>query len=75
MSGHSAYKNKKHRKGRQDKARSQSNLQIRRKLELLIKQEGRISERALVIARENNFPKEKVYQIEKQFLRENSKGD
>jgi transcriptional/translational regulatory protein YebC/TACO1 len=70
MSGHSAYKNKKHRKGRQDEARSKTNLQIRRKLELLIKQEGGVSERALSLARENNFPKEKVYQIEKKILGE-----
>jgi transcriptional/translational regulatory protein YebC/TACO1 len=70
MSGHSAYKNKKHRKGRQDEMRSKLNLQVRRKLELLIRQEGKVSEQALSIAQKNNFPKEKVYQIEKQILGE-----
>jgi len=63
MAGHSHSSNVKYRKDRQNEKLSKLRLQIRKKLELLIRQENKISEKALSIARENNFPKEKVYQI------------
>ena len=63
MAGHSHSANIKHRKGRQDSARSQLFIKIRKKLENILREEGKISEKSLTLARENKFPKEKVYQI------------
>jgi len=63
MAGHSHSANIKHRKDRQDAARSQINLKLRKKIEAMIRQEGQIPEKALSLARESSFPKEKVYQI------------
>ncbi|CAG8816428.1 887_t:CDS:1, partial [Racocetra persica] len=50
-------------KDRQAELRSQEHQKARNKIELLIQQEGRVSEKALSIAREHSFSKEKVYQI------------
>src|SRR5205085_8907745 len=55
--------NIKHRKDRQDSARSQLFLKVRRKIENIIREEHEVNEKSLSIARENKFPKEKVYQI------------
>jgi len=63
MAGHSHSTNVKHRKDRQDHARSQLFLKLRKKIENIIRQEGKISPEVLSMARENSFPKEKVYQI------------
>ena len=63
MAGHSHSANVKWRKDRQVQARSQKHQRVRREIEKLIEQEGKLSEKALVLAREKNFPKEKVYQI------------
>jgi hypothetical protein len=63
MAGHSHSTNIKYRKDRQDSARSQLFLKIRKKLENILREEGKVSERALSLARENKFSKEKVYQI------------
>jgi transcriptional/translational regulatory protein YebC/TACO1 len=63
MAGHSHSANIKYRKDRQDSARSQLFLKIRRKIENIIREEGEVNEKSLSIARENRFPKEKVYQI------------
>ncbi|CAJ0764331.1 23828_t:CDS:2, partial [Entrophospora sp. SA101] len=61
--GHSHSANIKHRKDRQDSARSQLFLKVRRKIENIIREEHEVNEKSLSIARENKFPKEKVYQI------------
>ena len=63
MAGHSHSANIKHRKDRQDSARSQLFLKVRRKIENIIREEHEVNEKSLSIARENKFPKEKVYQI------------
>jgi transcriptional/translational regulatory protein YebC/TACO1 len=63
MAGHSHSANIKYRKGRQDSARSQLFLKIRKKIESIIWEEGEVNEKSLSLARENKFPKEKVYQI------------
>lgn len=63
MAGHSHATNVKWRKDRQSQARGKLHQKIRRDIELLIREEGKLSEKALNIARQNNFPKEKVYQI------------
>ena len=63
MAGHSHSANIKHRKDRQDSARSQLFLKVRKKIENIIREEREVNEKALSIARENNFPKEKVDQI------------
>ena len=63
MAGHSHSANIKYRKDRQDSARSQIFIKLRRKLENIVREEGKISEKSLSLARENKFPKEKVYQI------------
>ncbi|CAG8450268.1 11065_t:CDS:2 [Racocetra fulgida] len=49
--------------GRQDQVRAQGHQKIRKKITLLIQQEGGISEKVLFLAREHGFPKEKVNQI------------
>ena len=63
MAGHSHSANIKHRKDRQDEVRSKLFLKLRKKIEIIIREEGGVNEKSLSIARENQFPKEKVYQI------------
>ena len=63
MAGHSHSANIKHRKDRQDGARAKLFLKLRKKIENIIREEKGINEKSLSIARENQFPKEKVYQI------------
>ena len=63
MAGHSHSANIKWRKDRQDSARSQTFVKLRKKLENILREEGKISEKSLSLARENKFPKEKIYQI------------
>ena len=63
MAGHSHSANIKYRKDRQDSARSQLFLKLRKKIEKIILEKGEVNEKALSIARENKFPKERVYQI------------
>jgi transcriptional/translational regulatory protein YebC/TACO1 len=63
VAGHSHSANIKHRKDRQDSARSQLFLRLRKKLEAIIKEEGGINDKSLVIARENQFPKAKLLDI------------
>lgn len=63
MAGHSHSANVKYRKDRQDEVRSKLFLKLRKKIEIIIREEGGVNEKSLSIARENQFPKEKVYQI------------
>ncbi|WNE41170.1 MAG: transcriptional regulatory protein YebC [Mycoplasmataceae bacterium] len=63
MAGHSHSANIKHRKDRQDNARSKLFLKIRREIELILREEREINEKSLILARENSFPKDKIYQI------------
>jgi transcriptional/translational regulatory protein YebC/TACO1 len=63
MAGHSHSANVKYRKDRQDEVKSKLFLKLRKKIESVIKEEGEVNEKSLSIARENQFPKEKVYQI------------
>ena len=63
MAGHSHSANIKYRKDRQDSARSQLFLKLRKKIENIIREEGEVNEKSLSVARENRFPKEKIYQI------------
>src|SRR5436305_11197268 len=63
MAGHSHSANIKYRKDRRDSARSQLFLKLRKKIENIIREERGVNEKSLSIARENQFPKEKVYQI------------
>lgn len=63
MAGHSHSANIKYRKDRQDSARSQLFIKVRKKIESIIQEERRVSEKVLSLARESKFPKEKVYQI------------
>jgi transcriptional/translational regulatory protein YebC/TACO1 len=63
MAGHSHSANIKYRKDRQDEVRSKLFLKLRKKIEIIIREEGGVNEKSLSIARENQFPKEKVYQI------------
>nr|CAG8441139.1 6554_t:CDS:2 [Entrophospora candida] len=67
MAGHSHSANIKYRKDRQDSARSQLFLKLRKKIENIIREKGAVNEKALNLARENKFPKEKVYQIWEKF--------
>src|SRR3954466_11376861 len=63
MAGHSHSANIKYRKDRRDSARSKLFLKLRKKIENIIREERGVNEKSLSIARENQFPKEKVYQI------------
>jgi|SRR5438128_444624 len=63
MAGHSHSNNVKYRKDRQDQARGQIFLKLCRKIENIIRQEGKITAEVLSMARKNGFPKEKVLQI------------
>ena len=63
MAGHSHSANIKHRKDRQDNARSQLFLKVRKKIENILREEKEINEKSLSIARETKFPKDKIYQI------------
>ena len=63
MAGHSHSANIKYRKDRQDQARGQMFLKLRRKIENIIFHERKITPEVLSMARESNFPKEKVLQI------------
>jgi hypothetical protein len=63
MAGHSHSANIKYRKDRQDDARAKLFLKLRKKIENIIREERGVNEKSLSIARENQFPKEKVYQI------------
>jgi len=74
MAGHSHSANIKYRKDRQDQARSQLFLKLRRKIESIIRQEGKITSEVLSMARENSFPKEKVYQIFEKIKSEGEKN-
>jgi len=74
MAGHSHSANIKYRKDRQDSARSQLFLKVRKKIENIIREENEISEKVLSIARENKFPKEKVYQIWEKFKENKGKN-
>ena len=60
MAGHSHSTNVKYRKGRQDQVRSQLFLKVRREIEKIIRQQQTVTPEVLRLARENNFPKEKV---------------
>lgn len=63
MAGHSHSSNIKHRKDRQDSAKSQLFLKLRRKFEQILRKEGEVNEKSLSLARENKFPKEKLRRI------------
>jgi len=63
MAGHSHSANIKYRKDRQDDARAKLFLKLRKKIENTLREENGVNEKSLIIARENHFPKEKVYQI------------
>ena len=63
MAGHSHSANIKYRKDRQDDARAKLFLKLRKKIENTLREEKEVNEKSLSIARENQFPKEKVYQI------------
>jgi transcriptional/translational regulatory protein YebC/TACO1 len=58
MAGHSHSANIKHRKDRQDNARSQLFLKVRKKIENILREEREINEKTLSIVRETKFPKE-----------------
>ena len=74
MAGHSHSANIKYRKDRQDSVRGQLFLKVRKKIENIIQSEHVISEKVLSIARENKFPKEKVYQIWEKFKENREKN-
>jgi len=74
MAGHSHSANIKYRKDRQDHARSQLFLKLRRKIENIIRQEGKITPEVLSMARENSFSKEKVQQIFEKIKSEGEKN-
>lgn len=63
MAGHSHSANIKHRKDRQDNARSRLFLKLRNQIEKMIKEAGCINEKILLLANKNKFPKEKVIHI------------
>ncbi|RHZ37791.1 YebC/PmpR family DNA-binding transcriptional regulator [endosymbiont GvMRE of Glomus versiforme] len=75
MAGHSHSANVKWRKDRQAQVRSQGHQRVRKEIELLIRKEGEISEKALILAREQSFPKEKVYKIWEKWKQKKNKID
>lgn len=75
MAGHSHSRNVKWRKDRQAQLRSQEHQKLRKKIEVLIQQEKGVSEKALNIAREHSFPKEKVYQIWEKWKQKQTNGN
>jgi hypothetical protein len=64
MAGHSHASNVKYKKNRNNKLKGESFLKLRKKLENIYREEGN-QDKLIVIARENNFPKEKVNLIVK----------
>jgi hypothetical protein len=64
MAGHSHASNVKYKKNRNNKLKGESFLKLRKKLENIYREEGD-QNKLIVIARENNFPKEKVNLIVK----------
>ncbi|CAJ0747043.1 24897_t:CDS:10 [Entrophospora sp. SA101] len=52
-------------RGRQAQVRSQEHQRVRREIELLVQREGGVSEKALSLAREHSFPKEKLEKKDK----------
>jgi hypothetical protein len=74
MAGHSHATNIKYRKGRQDQARGQLFLKLRKKITNLLREEGQITKKVLNLARENGFPHEKVQQIWNQIQAEEAKS-
>ena len=62
MAGHSHASNIKHKKERKDLIRGKNFLELRKKIENIIKKESSY-EKAFSLARQNNFPKEKVKSI------------
>lgn len=72
MAGHSHSANIKYRKDRQGAKKGVNFMKLAKKLEKMIK-EGSGLEKALSIAREANFPKEKVERIWEKHLTEKTK--
>lgn len=62
MAGHSHASNVKHKKDRNDRLKSETFLKLRKKIELIIINEKNY-DKVFALARENNFPKEKVNSI------------
>lgn len=75
MAGHSHSANVKWRKDRQAQIRSQEHQKVRKKIEMLIRQEGKISEKALSIAREHSFSKDKVDHIWEKLKQKRARGE
>jgi transcriptional/translational regulatory protein YebC/TACO1 len=64
MAGHSHASNVKHKKDRNDRLKSETFLKLRKKIEsILLLQKGEDYDKVFALARENNFPKEKVNAI------------
>ena len=72
MAGHSHAKNVEYRKKRQGAKRGTDFMKLAKKLEKMIK-EGSGLEKALSLAREANFPREKVERIWEKNLAEKQK--
>lgn len=71
MAKHSHSANIKHKKDRNDSAKSSFFLKFRRQLEQIIRSNGGlVTEKTIALANKNKFPKEKVYQIQKRILQE-----
>lgn len=62
MAGHSHASNIKHKKDRKDVIKGKTFLDLRKKIESIIRRE-KDCEKAFFLARQNNFPKEKVNSI------------
>jgi hypothetical protein len=75
MAGHSHAANVKWRKDRQAQIRSQEHQKARKKIEILIQQEGKVSEKTLSIAREHSFSKDKVYHIWEKLKQKQTSGE
>lgn len=72
MAGHSHASNIKYKKDRNDKLKGENFLKLRKKLENIYLEEGNY-DKLVVIARENNFPKEKVNLIVKKIINSQNK--